>query len=179
MNIPIEPRPQYSLYITHPTQKKSGTFEVITSAMDLFIPKIILRVRQFPIWLTPQLCHSRKCLCILQHKFNKNPSPNNINSCVMPSNLSMLPTLLLRPCMNRELCHQQGSHFIKEFTKTHVLPPQLHADSTSADTDTDKAELFNQYFYSVFTRSDFPVPDPIAMDLHVPDNPLESIFFSI
>ena len=64
-------------------------------------------------------------------------------------------------------------HFIKEFTKTHVLPFQLHTDSTSVETDVDKAELFNQYFYSVFTRSDFPVLDPI--DLPIPDNLLDSI----
>ena len=49
----------------------------ITSAMDLYIPKIRLRVRQFPTWFTPQLRHSLKCLRTLQRKFNKNPSPNN------------------------------------------------------------------------------------------------------
>ena len=56
----------------------------------------------------------------------------------------------------------------------HVLPSQLHTDSTSVETDVNKAELFNQYFYSVFTCSDFPVPDP--MDLPIPDN---SLFFNI
>ena len=40
-------------------------------------------------------------------------------------------------------------HFIKDFTKTHVLPSQLHDDSTTTDTDEGKVEVFNQYFYSI------------------------------
>ena len=65
---------------------------------------------------------------------------------------------------------------LKFLPKSHVLPPQVHADSTSADTDTSKAELFNQYFYSVFTHSDFPMPDP--MDMHVPVDSLNLINFT-
>ena len=48
---------------------------------------------------------------------------------------------------------------------------------TSIETDADKAEQFNQYSYSVFTRSDFPVPDPMV--LPIPDNSLDSISFTV
>ena len=46
---------------------------------------------------------------------------------------------------------------IKQFSKSHTLPPQLHLDAKVVNTDHNKAELFNQYFYSVFTRSDYQV----------------------
>jgi len=49
--------------------------------------------------------------------------------------------------------------FIKEFTKSHILPPQLHNDSIIADTDSSKAELFNRYFHSVLNQSSFCLPD--------------------
>ena len=50
--------------------------------------------------------------------------------------------------------------FIRDFTKIRALPPQLHDDYTTTDTDESKAEVLNQYFYSVFTHSDFTMPDP-------------------
>ena len=35
----------------------------------------------------------------------------------------------------------------------------LHFNSTTADSDQDKATLFNRYFYSVFTNSSFSLPN--------------------
>ena len=46
--------------------------------------------------------------------------------------------------------------YIKKFTKLDVLPTQLHDDSDLADIDFTKAELFNKYFFSVFTKSNRP-----------------------
>ena len=66
--------------------------------------------------------------------------------------------------------------FIKEFTKSHILPPQLYNDSTTANTDSSKAELFNRYFHSVFTQSRFCLPD--ITDLPVFGSYLDSINFT-
>ena len=49
--------------------------------------------------------------------------------------------------------------YIKEFKKSCALPPQLHLENNVANTDNEKAELFNQYFFSVFTKSNFQVPN--------------------
>ena len=65
---------------------------------------------------------------------------------------------------------------MKEFTKSHILPPQLRKDSTTASTSFDKAELLNLYFYSVFTQSNFSLPN--ISDLTVLDNYLDSIHFT-
>ena len=62
--------------------------------------------------------------------------------------------------------------YIKQFTKSHTLPPQLHFNSNVANTDHYKAELFNQYFFSVFTRSTSLEPNP--NDLNIPANSLDA-----
>ena len=62
---------------------------------------------------------------------------------------------------------------IKQFTKSHTLPPQLHFNSNVAKTDHYKAELFNQYFFSVFTRTTSLEPNP--NDLSIPASSLDSI----
>ena len=49
--------------------------------------------------------------------------------------------------------------YIKQFTKSCALPLQLHLEDNVANTDNEKAELFNQYFFSVFTKSNFQVPN--------------------
>ena len=125
----------------------------ITCAMALFIPKTRLRVHQFPTWFTPQLWHSRKCLCTLQRKLNKNPLTSNHQRLSKAQQSFHAANIAAKSTYEQNLIHNFATskdpkkfHFIKEFTKTHVLPSQLHTDSTSAKTDVNKAELFNQYF---------------------------------
>ena len=38
-------------------------------------------------------------------------------------------------------------NYIKQFNKSHTLPPQLHFNHDIANSDYHKAELFNQYFF--------------------------------
>ena len=49
----------------------------------------------------------------------------------------------------------------------------MHFNSNVANTDHYKAELFNQYFFSVFTRSTSLEPNP--NDLSIPANSLDAI----
>ena len=54
----------------------------ILSGMTLFIPKVKIRVRQFPVWFTPHLRHLIKCLWTLQRKYSKQPTTNNFQKLV-------------------------------------------------------------------------------------------------
>ena len=67
-----------------------------------------------------------------------------------------MSSLIHNFAMNRD---SKIYEYIKQFTKSHTLPLQLHLGANVANTDYDKAELFNQYFFSVFTNSDFQVPN--------------------
>ena len=50
--------------------------------------------------------------------------------------------------------------YIKKFTKSDALPTQLHDDLDLLDTDYNKAKLVHKYFFSVFTKSNYPEPNP-------------------
>ena len=48
--------------------------------------------------------------------------------------------------------------YIRLVSNPNTLLPSLHLDGNFASSDYEKATLFNQYFYSVFTRSSFQLP---------------------
>ena len=54
----------------------------ILIGMNLFIPKVKLRCRQFPVWFTPHLRHLIKFLRTLQHKYIKHPTSNKFQKLV-------------------------------------------------------------------------------------------------
>ena len=66
--------------------------------------------------------------------------------------------------------------YIRSISYQNVLPSSLYLDDTVAVSDLDKASLFNQYFYSVFTRSTFQLPS--FSELKMPTSSLNDINFS-
>ena len=152
----------------------------IMYGVDLFIPKTRIRTCQFPSWFTPQLRHSLKCLRTIQRKYTKNPTANNFQQLSKAQQSFQSSNIAAKSRYEQDLIYNFSTNndpkifqFIGEFTKSHVLPPQLHHNATTADADLDKAELFNQYFYSIFTSSDYCLPD--TTHLTVPVNHLDSI----
>ena len=49
-------------------------------------------------------------------------------------------------------------HYIRDFTKAKSFPPILQCGISKVESDREKAEMFNNYFYSVFINSDFVLP---------------------
>ena len=72
--------------------------------------------------------------------------------------------------------------YIYSLSSKHSLPPLMHFDSLSATTDSVKASLFNNYFYSIFTRSSFVLPtigelpsvDSLISDISISDSDVYS-----
>ena len=136
----------------------------ILTGMNLFIPKVKLRCCQFPVWFTPHLWHLIKCLRTLQCKYTKHPTSNNFQRLVNAQNSFQDASKGAKSNYEQSLIYNYAANrdpkiyqFIKQFSKSHTLPPQLHLDAKVVNTDHDKAELFNQYFYSVFTKSGIQV----------------------
>ena len=50
--------------------------------MNLFISKMKIRVRQYPVWFTSHLHHLIKCLRTLHRKYTKQPTTNNFEKLV-------------------------------------------------------------------------------------------------
>ena len=57
--------------------------------------------------------------------------------------------------------------YIRSLTKSHAIPPTQHHDSIVADSDIDKANIFNEYYYSVFTQAATNQSLPIDNSSHL------------
>ena len=67
-------------------------------------------------------------------------------------------------------------HYIRDFTKAKSLPPILQCGTSKVESDKEKAEMFNNYFYFVFTSSHFILPN---MEVLVkPTNSISDILLS-
>jgi len=47
--------------------------------IELFVPKVKVRTKQYPKWFTPQLIHEANCLRILRKKYTHSPTDHNSN----------------------------------------------------------------------------------------------------
>ena len=63
--------------------------------------------------------------------------------------------------------------YIHGLSNSSSIPHTVYFENQSAATNIDKASMFNTYFHSVMTRSDFTLPSPC--DLPVSDSSLVNI----
>jgi len=63
---------------------------------------------------------------------------------------------------------------IKQFTKSHTLPPQLHFDPNVVYTDHNKVELFNQFFLCLYSVGVANSQEPNPDELCLPNNSLDA-----
>ena len=68
--------------------------------------------------------------------------------------------------------------YIQSLTSTLSLPSTISFDSLSASSDTEKANLFNYFFYSVFTQSSLSMPSPDQLPLPSATETLSNISIS-
>ena len=52
--------------------------QVVTSVMNICIPKVCLRRHQFPKWFSPHLHHRYKCLDTLRRRCERSPTAHNL-----------------------------------------------------------------------------------------------------
>jgi len=148
--------------------------------MNLSIPKVKRNVCQFPVWFTSHLRHLIKCLRTLQHKYSKHPIPNNFQKLLRAQCSFQDASKVEYECSlvhNLTTNHDSGVYcYIKQLAKSYALPSELNLDSEVTNTDYSKAELFNKYFFSVFTKCNslqFELDECIP-----PENPLYVIDFT-
>ena len=155
----------------------------IYTAMNTFIPKVRLRRHQFPCWYTPELRHLSKCLQSSKKRFSKHPTTHlhlKINNLELEYRNKILQA---KSSYESHLVHSfAGSHnariydYIRSLSKKSTIPSTVSLDNCSATLDSGKAELFNTFFHSVFTRSSFSLPNMSSLPL--PSSCICSLTFS-
>ena len=132
--------------------------EAINTAIGLFVPSICVQSEQQPKWFTPTLRHNLKCVHTLRRSYHSAPSQSkkvklesaevNLQH-LMSESKSLYETALIQ-----KFCTSNHAHiyqYISSLKKQSVLPGIMSLNGITANNDMDKAELFNAYFYSVFT----------------------------
>jgi len=155
---------------------------IIHETMMLFIPRIQIHSKQYPKWFTRDLRHQLKCLHTLRRKNKRSPTAHNANRLSHAEDLfqenvaaakSSYETSLITNYVNSS--NPAIYRYIRTFTKSASIPPTIHFESTTASSDASRANLFNQYFYSVFTAPS-TTPHPPSASLH--PNTLNSLVFT-
>ena len=137
---------------------------LIYNAMLIYVPKILVKRRQGPKWFNSDIRHHLKCLRSLKRKFTTHPTKNRESKIHEMENLLQLKFSQAKSNYETKLINSQSSNpaaiysYIRSISHENALPSTLYLDNTSTVCDTDKATLFNEFFYSVFTRSSFQLP---------------------
>jgi len=131
---------------------------VIDEAMSLFIPKIQIRSKQYPKWFNRDLRHQLKCLHTMRKKHKRSPTEHNENRLNYAEGMFQQSVAAAKSNYETTLVTNFANssnpaiyHHIRSFTKSATIPSTMHLDATSANSNISRANLFNQYFYSVFT----------------------------
>ena len=108
---------------------------------------------------------------------------------VLLTTSSLLPEASLRACMeeskstyiNDLVCNFKNDKskvfkYMRSLMSADSLPAVMTYNSTSASTNIDKAILFNKYFPSVFTSSEFSLP-PLD-EIQLPEETMSDVRFS-
>ena len=157
--------------------------KLLQQALDRFVPKVTLRHHQRPKWFTPTLQHQLNRLHTLGRKYSKKPSTssksklldaeNNFQALASAAKYEYENKLIDALLINKNYSIYK---YISSLTKHNTFPTTMYYGSDHGVSDSDKAHLFNKYFFSVFTRDSSTTPTTSSSSIHT--NTLDSISIS-
>lgn len=164
---------------------------VVLSAMHLFIPKVRLRRYQFPRWFSPDLRHKYKCLQTLERRWVRNPSKSNTIKKEEAEMVFRRDAELAKVSYESRLISEFATSnssmiykYIGSLKKGKDIPSTVYYGSERASSDEASATLFNRYFHSVFTESNFELPPmkdlpDMCSDMEISDSDVYEVLISL
>ena len=157
--------------------------DILLSAVSIFSPMVRVKSSLFPKWFTSNIRHQLNEVHSLRKKYKKHSSPSNLFRVISAECFLQLSMLDARSHYEALLVNEFATsrnpaiyHYLKSFSKSSKMPSVMYHHSTKAEDPIDKANLFNNFFHSVFTvKSNSPIPHPS----YFPENSLCSISISL
>ena len=152
--------------------------------MNNFIPKVRLRKHQRPKWISADLKHQLNCLKSLRKRLRK--SATELNALKLQEAESNVQESIYNAKSNfeanlvRDYAGKKNYNIFKHIRNVaniSAIPKTMFFDSLTAKSAGEQAILFNKFFHSVFTKSDFNLPPIENFEISVP-NPIDEIHFS-
>ena len=154
----------------------------ILLSMDQSIPKIKVIDDHSSPWFTGEIRHQIKCARSLRRRHKLHPTDNTANKLKnLTENLEHFTTQAKKnyeETMINNLSSNRNYkvyHYISRITGNTGIPNLLNLDDTTAQSDFERACLFNEYFQSIFTQSSPVITPRIASST---SDLLTSIFIS-
>ena len=155
--------------------------DILAHAMSIFVPKFRLKNRQYPSWFTPTIRHKLNCLHTLRKKAKKSPTTHNLNRLAIAEQDFKDYVDRSKTSYENKLVHSFANHsnykiyqYIRNISKSKSIPSTVFYDDVSATCDKARADIFSEYFYSVFTSSSCSLPEIWEFPPHT--NSLHSIY---
>ena len=157
--------------------------QALIDAVEANVPKLFIRKHQRPKWFTPTIQHRLNQVHSLRRKLRLHPTEANKQK--LDNAESDLQNL-----MKEAKCHFESSlvhrfanthdnliyKYLSSFSKGSSLPQTMYFGSVSGSSDQCKAQLFNNFFYSIFNNSSDPNEPPLTGC--VSSNTLSNISFT-
>ena len=132
---------------------------LIKSGFSHFIPTTVINHQRQPKWFNSDIRHHIKCLHTLKRKYNKHPTDSNKVKIEESENLLQAKISHAKSNYEANLVSTYANNnnskiysYIKNIAKSTSLPSTLFHDSIPANSDSAKANAFNNYFHSVFNQ---------------------------
>ena len=139
----------------------------IHTALNLFVPILPAKSTNQPKWFTPTIRHKVKCLRTLKRRFSIHPTGqtkqkiDNIESELQQSMAQAKSDYESHLILNFAHSHNNKIfQYISGIRGQANFPTQMFHNSSLASNNQEKAQLFNKYFYSVFS-TDNDTPDTV------------------
>lgn len=152
---------------------------VMLTAISMFTPMVKLKSADLPSWFTPSIRHSLHKVHSLRKRFRLQPSHFNMLRLTSAECLLQLDMHEARVRYEKRLVENFASRkdpglfrYIRSLSGKSAIPSVVHSNSCEATSPLSIANLFNQYFHSVYNTSSFSPPDPPQS---FPDNSICSI----
>ena len=128
--------------------------------MREFIPLIKQKTAYHPKYFTPSIRHQVNCIRSLKKKYYKSPSNTKLKHLdnakkLLANQISSAKSDYERKLINDFAFKSQSKiyKYIRNIKKSTSIPATVNFGEASATDDVNKAMLFNEFFYSVFSTS--------------------------
>ena len=135
------------------------------TGMDQLIPKVRLRSCKYPLWFNFHIRHCLNCLRTSRWKLRQHFSIPNLNRLFSEEESLQLKLQAAKHNYEQSLIDNFTIHkdpkifrYIKNLSK-YLIPTVLKYNSISVESDKEKADLFNNFFFLYLQKVPLTLPD--------------------
>ena len=137
---------------------------LVSDAVSIFVPKVRLSKNQSPKWFTAKLRHKSNCVNSLAKRTGKSPTKYKLEKLAaarreLSHDIEQAKSTFEKNHLSVSNCSNIYK-YIRSIKAGGPIPSFVSDGNIRATFDAEKAALFNSYFHSVFTVSDYPLPLP-------------------